>query len=88
MGRVREAVGNGCPREAHQEGVGSLSYEYATTYGQFVSFFEGELEREPDAPKPPAGDGWELVCMTASSHWLYWSWRRKVSAPEKPAVQP
>jgi hypothetical protein len=52
-------------------------YEYATTHGSFASYYDGELEHEADAPEPPAGDGWELVCMAASSHRLYWSWRRK-----------
>lgn len=65
-----------------------MTYEYATTHGGLASYFEGELQDNADAPAPPEGDGWELVCMAATPNYLYWSWRRKVSASKKPAVQP
>lgn len=50
-----------------------MKYEYKTTCGD-LSY----NEYEPDDPKEPEGKGWELIGFAASSHKLYWSWRRLV----------
>ncbi len=57
-------------------------YEYKTTHGSGVSFFEGSVEVEPDDPTPPDGEGWELVAMAATPNRLYWAWKR--TTPQKP----
>jgi hypothetical protein len=66
----------------------SLRYEYRTTHadwhlpvnlkkamvGQEVATLKGAASY-PD-PVPPPGDGWDLVCATASGATLFWFWRR------------
>lgn len=48
-----------------------MKYEYKTTHGDLA--FNGY---EADNPVEPIGDGWELISTTASTNYLYWTWRR------------
>jgi len=60
-----------------------MIYEYATTTGSTWTKVNVRMlgldwdEGPPEAPKPPHGDGWELIGTSVSRSTIYWSWRRE-----------
>jgi hypothetical protein len=65
-----------------------MGFEYATTFGNLVQFYEGEVESHPSEPTEPDGAGWEFVGATASTRWLYFFWRRpRVAAKAKGRIR-
>lgn len=54
-----------------------MTYEYATT-SVSAHVLGGRSDLEP--PKPPDGEGWELVSASANESTRFHDWRRPVKA--------